>query len=48
LAKNGQFIGVVSIGDVLCASLLEKDHQIKQLNSLASWQYSENWGWDRM
>jgi CBS domain-containing protein len=45
--KNGQFIGMVSIGDVLRASLLDKDHQIKKLNSLASWQYYENWGWDR-
>jgi signal-transduction protein with cAMP-binding, CBS, and nucleotidyltransferase domain len=45
--KDGEVIGMVSIGDVLRASLLEKDHQIKQLNSLASWQYYENWGWDR-
>ena len=45
--KDGSFIGMVSIGDVLRANLLEKDHQIKQLNSLASWQYYENWGWDR-
>jgi CBS domain-containing protein len=45
--KNGEFIGMVSIGDVLRASLLDKDHQIKQLNSLASWQYYENWGWNR-
>ena len=45
--KDGQFIGMVSIGDVLRASLLDKDRQIKQLNSLASWQYYENWGWDR-
>ena len=45
--KDGEFIGMVSIGDVLRASLLEKDHQIKQLNSMASWQYYENWGWDR-
>jgi signal-transduction protein with cAMP-binding, CBS, and nucleotidyltransferase domain len=45
--REGQILGVVSIGDVLRASLLDKDHQIKQLNSLASWQYYENWGWDR-
>ena len=25
----------------------EKDGKIKELNSLASWQYYENWGWDR-
>ena len=45
--KEGQFIGMVSIGDVLRANLLEKDRQIKELNSMASWQYYENWGWDR-
>jgi len=45
--KNGNFIGMVSIGDVLRANLLEKDSKIKELNSLASWQYYENWGWDR-
>ena len=45
--KDGEFIGMVSIGDVLRANLLEKDGKIKELNSLASWQYYENWGWDR-
>jgi CBS domain-containing protein len=45
--KGGSFIGMVSIGDVLRANLLEKDSKIKELNSMASWQYYENWGWDR-
>jgi CBS domain-containing protein len=45
--KDGTFIGMVSVGDVLRANLLEKDRQIKELNSIASWQYYENWGWDR-
>ena len=45
--KDGCCIGMVSIGDVLRASLLHKDRQIKELNSMASWQYYENWGWDR-
>jgi len=45
--KGDRFIGMVSIGDVLRADLLEKDSKIKELNSLASWQYYENWGWDR-
>jgi CBS domain-containing protein len=40
-------IGLLSIGDVMRASLLDKDNQIKELNSIASWQYYENWGWDR-
>ncbi len=45
--KEGRIIGMVSVGDVLRANLLEKDRQIKELNSIASWQYYENWGWDR-
>lgn len=45
--KDNRFLGMVSIGDVLRADLLAKDRQIKELNSMASWQYYENWGWDR-
>ncbi len=45
--KDKRFLGMVSIGDVLRANLLAKDRQIKELNSMASWQYYENWGWDR-
>ena len=47
IKKQDRFIGLLSIGDVLRASLLDKDKQIKKLNSIASWQYYENWGWDR-
>ena len=45
--KNDRFLGMVSIGDVLRANLLDKDRQIRELNSMASWQYYENWGWDK-
>lgn len=45
--KEGEYIGLLSIGDVVRASLLEKDRQIKELNALASWEYYENWGWER-
>jgi CBS domain-containing protein len=45
--KDGEYIGLLSIGDVLRASLLSKDEKIKELNSIASWEYYENWGWDR-
>jgi signal-transduction protein with cAMP-binding, CBS, and nucleotidyltransferase domain len=40
-------IGLLSIGDVMRAGLLEKDAQIKDLTAMASWEYYENWGWDR-
>ena len=45
--KENRVVGMVSIGDVLRANLLAKDRQIKELNSMASWQYYENWGWDK-
>jgi CBS domain-containing protein len=47
IKKDNRFLGMVSIGDVLRANLLAKDRQIKELNSMASWQYYENWGWDK-
>jgi signal-transduction protein with cAMP-binding, CBS, and nucleotidyltransferase domain len=47
IEKEGKYIGLLSIGDVLRASLLEQDHKIKELNAVASWEYYENWGWDR-
>jgi signal-transduction protein with cAMP-binding, CBS, and nucleotidyltransferase domain len=47
IEKQGRQIGMISIGDVLRASLLEQDQQIKALNAVASWEYYENWGWDR-
>ncbi|MBU0661778.1 CBS domain-containing protein [Patescibacteria group bacterium] len=45
--KDGDYIGLLSIGDVLRASLMEQDRQIKVLNKIASWEYYENWGWPR-
>ncbi len=40
-------IGLLSIGDVMRAGLLEKDTQIRDLTAMSSWEYYENWGWDR-
>lgn len=45
--KEGRQIGLLSIGDVMRASLLDQDRQIKELNKIASWEYYEDWGWDR-
>jgi CBS domain-containing protein len=45
--KKESYLGLLSIGDVLRASLLEKDREIRELNQIASWEYYENWGWHR-
>lgn len=47
IEKDGIYIGLLSIGDVLRATLIEQDRQIKSLNKIASWEYYENWGWPR-
>ena len=45
--KDNRYIGLLSIGDVIRASLLEKDSKIKELNSIASWDYYEDWCWKK-
>jgi len=45
--KEGEHIGMISIGDVLRANLLEKNQKFNDLESFVSWEYYENWGWDR-
>lgn len=47
IEKEGRQIGLLSVGDVLRATLLEQDKRMKELNTMVSWEYYENWGWDR-
>jgi len=45
IIRGLSYIGLLSIGDILRALLLEKDKEIKELNKIAGWEYYENWGW---
>lgn len=45
IEKDGAFIGMVSSGDVMKASIQEKDEELKQINSMVGWDYYENWCW---
>ena len=47
IEKEGRQIGMLSIGDILRATLLEQDRQIKELNAVPTWEYYDDWGWDR-
>ena len=47
IEKEDHYIGFISIGDVLRASLLEKDSKFKQINAFVSWDYYEDWKWGR-
>ncbi len=47
ITKDDQYLGLLSIGDVIRASLLEKDREIRSLHAKTSWEYYENWAWHR-
>jgi len=45
--KEGTNIGLISSGDAIRASLAEKDRELKELNAYISWEYYDNWRWER-
>ncbi len=42
--KDGEFIGLISSGDVMKATIREKNMELSQLNASTSWDYYEEWG----
>jgi signal-transduction protein with cAMP-binding, CBS, and nucleotidyltransferase domain len=45
IEKNGEYIGMLSGGDVMKCVIHEKDAELRQLNSMVSWDYYEDWKW---
>ena len=45
--KEGEYIGLISIGDALRANLLEQDRRFKAYNEFVNWDFYENWRWGR-
>jgi signal-transduction protein with cAMP-binding, CBS, and nucleotidyltransferase domain len=45
IEEDGNTIGLVSGGDVMKCVIHEKDSELKQLNSMVSWDYYEDWKW---
>ena len=45
IEKDGEYIGMVSVGDVMKASLVEKNLELKSLNAAMGWEYYEEWRW---
>lgn len=43
--KNGEYIGMLSTGDVMKATIQEKTEELDQLNTMVSWEYYEEWKW---
>lgn len=47
IEENEDFIGLLSIGDVIKASLQEKTREFEELHAVFSWEYYEEWGTGR-
>ncbi|MEJ2136775.1 MAG: CBS domain-containing protein [Desulfofustis sp.] len=45
IEEDDTVIGLVSGGDVMKCVIHEKDAELKQLNSMVSWDYYEDWKW---
>ncbi len=43
VVKEGAYIGILSTGDVMKASIRAKDHELAQANARLSWDYYEEW-----
>ena len=46
IEENGRIIGIVSGGDVMKCVIHSKDAELRQLNSMVSWDYYEDWKWN--
>jgi len=44
--ENGEFIGLLSSGDVMKAAISAKNAELEKLNDMVGWEYYENWRWD--
>jgi signal-transduction protein with cAMP-binding, CBS, and nucleotidyltransferase domain len=45
VTKSGETIGLLSMGDVMKASIQEKNEELKSLQAIISWDYYEEWEW---
>ncbi len=46
--KHNRYIGLLSVGDIIRASLIAQDSHIEALRSHTSWHYYEKWGWEEL
>ena len=43
IEEGGEYIGLLSVGDVMKANLQKKNEEFEQLNQMVSLEYDENW-----
>jgi signal-transduction protein with cAMP-binding, CBS, and nucleotidyltransferase domain len=47
IERDGDYIGMLSVGDVMKATLQAKTDELKALNAMVSWDYYEDWRWQK-
>lgn len=47
IEKNGKYLGLLSIGDVIKATLTEKIDELNELKTMVAWDYYEDWKWSK-
>ena len=47
IKKGGKFAGLLSAGSVVRAGLTERTRQLKELNTMVSWEFYEDWKWSK-
>lgn len=47
IEKNGKYVGLLSVGDVIKATLQEKTDELNDLKTMVSWDYYEDWKWSK-
>lgn len=45
IEKDGNYIGLLTTGDAIKATLHQKNKELKDMNEMLSWEYYENWRW---
>lgn len=45
IEHDGRIVGLLSVGDIVRASLVAQDQHIRELRAHTSWQYYESWAW---
>jgi len=43
IKKDGKYIGLLSIGDIIKEDLRHKSNELKELHAMVSWEYYEEW-----
>jgi signal-transduction protein with cAMP-binding, CBS, and nucleotidyltransferase domain len=47
IQRDGQFIGLLTSGDVMKAFMQAKQKELQGLNEIIGWEYYEEWRWTR-